>query len=385
MSTYSFLTGAGGGDVVDADLDSFFILRRQWRRENSHNRIFLISLLLSVAFVTSGFLTWHYLSRRSEREHVFILLDAGEEAMEVQLGAFADIAPSHPRVNREISETRIDPLPPIVPPEEKRLVEPESDPDPLEELVREEDHRVQPEPLDLVKNEPPPRSTPQRVERVVLVPEIKDLSPSKSTASPPESGLVKVRHTTGELRFGEDLPEQNAISEERNRSIFDPEKAELPQPIPNSPDIEIVNLDESKPERMPERKRRRRKRETEKPDVREQASTAAPAAPAMVSGGSAKPRGVRQRATPAGGFAIVYPISARQSGESGTTVVQASIRDDGTCQTAVVKHSSGFPILDQVALDAVRHALYQPATIDGESISAEETFEIIFELVERVY
>jgi protein TonB len=51
---------------------------------------------------------------------------------------------------------------------------------------------------------------------------------------------------------------------------------------------------------------------------------------------------------------LVYPIVARKMGWTGRVVVSFTVREDGSAEDISVAESSGFPILDQNALDAVK-------------------------------
>ena len=90
-----------------------------------------------------------------------------------------------------------------------------------------------------------------------------------------------------------------------------------------------------------------------------------------------------QRATPQGGFAIRYPERARKRGESGVTLVAATIGADGRCLSAEVERSSGYSELDAAALAAVRGARFSPAREGGVAVAARDRFEIVFELHRR--
>jgi protein TonB len=50
----------------------------------------------------------------------------------------------------------------------------------------------------------------------------------------------------------------------------------------------------------------------------------------------------------------VYPASAKASGAQGRVVVQVSIHRDGRMTNSQIEETSGYAILDQAALEAVR-------------------------------
>lgn len=64
-----------------------------------------------------------------------------------------------------------------------------------------------------------------------------------------------------------------------------------------------------------------------------------------------------------------YPAAARQRGYEGLVLVSAEIRPDGRVGNLSLKKSSGYPILDDSAMDAVRKWLFRPGQRMGVAIS----------------
>lgn len=60
-----------------------------------------------------------------------------------------------------------------------------------------------------------------------------------------------------------------------------------------------------------------------------------------------------------------YPAMSRRLGEQGKVVVRVLIGADGQPQRAEVKRGSGFPRLDQAALDYVMRCRYVPGKVGG--------------------
>jgi len=56
-----------------------------------------------------------------------------------------------------------------------------------------------------------------------------------------------------------------------------------------------------------------------------------------------------------------YPAASRRLGEQGKVLLEVLILTDGTVGEIGVKRSSGYPRLDQAALEAVRRWHFQPA------------------------
>jgi TonB family protein len=78
----------------------------------------------------------------------------------------------------------------------------------------------------------------------------------------------------------------------------------------------------------------------------------------------------------------VYPSLARKMGHEGLVLLAAEILSDGRVGHLVVKKSSGFPSLDQSALDAVRRWKFIPAKWMGKAVSAWVDVPVKFRLSE---
>lgn len=78
-----------------------------------------------------------------------------------------------------------------------------------------------------------------------------------------------------------------------------------------------------------------------------------------------KQRGIRSNPIPVKINRPPYPRIAKEQGWQGTVKLALTIGPDGKVSSATVHTSSGFPILDQIALDATDDWLFQPQK-DGE-------------------
>ena len=78
----------------------------------------------------------------------------------------------------------------------------------------------------------------------------------------------------------------------------------------------------------------------------------------------------------------VYPSLARKMGHEGVVLLAAEILSDGRVGQLVVKKSSGFPTLDQSALDAVKRWKFIPAKWMGKAVSAWVDVPVKFRLSE---
>jgi len=76
----------------------------------------------------------------------------------------------------------------------------------------------------------------------------------------------------------------------------------------------------------------------------------------------------------------LYPLGARQRGEEGTVVLEATVASDGHASAVAVISSSRFAELDRAAMRAVERAAFNPATEDGRIVEARAHITIIFRL-----
>lgn len=74
--------------------------------------------------------------------------------------------------------------------------------------------------------------------------------------------------------------------------------------------------------------------------------------------------GCPQRSTPA------YPAVSRRLGETGVVVLRVELAENGEVAEATVKNSSGYPRLDNAALNVVRNWRCNPATRNGRPVRA---------------
>ncbi len=75
-----------------------------------------------------------------------------------------------------------------------------------------------------------------------------------------------------------------------------------------------------------------------------------------------------------------YPTQSRRLNEEGTVVLTVLVLADGKAGMVEVKSSSGYPMLDQSAKDAVKQWHFNPATIDGKPIDESYSLSIPFKL-----
>jgi protein TonB len=75
-----------------------------------------------------------------------------------------------------------------------------------------------------------------------------------------------------------------------------------------------------------------------------------------------------------------YPTAARRQNMQGRVVIFAVVSPVGSCARAEVRKSSGHPLLDEAALQAVRSWRFLPATRDGQPVAAGVEIPIVFRL-----
>jgi protein TonB len=78
----------------------------------------------------------------------------------------------------------------------------------------------------------------------------------------------------------------------------------------------------------------------------------------------------------------IYPLEARRMGQQGTVILSVRLNAEGTVETLAVKESSGYVLLDQAAMRAVKHWQFQAGTIGGISVGWPVEVPIEFRLDE---
>lgn len=75
-----------------------------------------------------------------------------------------------------------------------------------------------------------------------------------------------------------------------------------------------------------------------------------------------------------------YPPEAARRGQQGTVVLRLYIAPDGNVMSAEVAGSSGFPLLDRAAREAVTRWHFRPAKLEGHAIPGSLLYRLVFEL-----
>lgn len=123
----------------------------------------------------------------------------------------------------------------------------------------------------------------------------------------------------------------------------------------------------------------------------------APAAPVAVARASRSPApSVRHAAAAPGGgsagdtslahprYAVNpppnYPPDAKRLKQQGEVLLHVKVGADGSAQAVTLKHSSGFPELDEAALAAVRRWKFEPARAAGVPVAVDVDVPVRFRI-----
>ena len=78
--------------------------------------------------------------------------------------------------------------------------------------------------------------------------------------------------------------------------------------------------------------------------------------------------------------APAYSLLSRRQGESGKVLLLVQVTAQGAAAQVEIKQSSGFPRLDEAALNAVRKWRFVPARRGDEAVAASVVVPITFRL-----
>jgi len=65
-----------------------------------------------------------------------------------------------------------------------------------------------------------------------------------------------------------------------------------------------------------------------------------------------------------------YPAAAQRLGQEGHVLVLVRVGTDGTALSVEIEESSGYPVLDEAAMEAVRDWTFEPAREDGRAVES---------------
>ena len=73
-----------------------------------------------------------------------------------------------------------------------------------------------------------------------------------------------------------------------------------------------------------------------------------------------------------------YPSESRKRGEQGSVGIEFIVSSDGSAKSISVVSTSGFPLLDEAAINAVREARFTPAKSNGKTIDFPTRIKLDF-------
>jgi protein TonB len=73
-----------------------------------------------------------------------------------------------------------------------------------------------------------------------------------------------------------------------------------------------------------------------------------------------------------------YPLMAKRRGEQGHVLLQVTVSETGQAVAVVVLQSSGYALLDQSAVRAVKNWQFVPATANRQAVTAEVKVPVRF-------
>ena len=100
--------------------------------------------------------------------------------------------------------------------------------------------------------------------------------------------------------------------------------------------------------------------------------------PAAASTGSALTATPRYRTNPT----PEYPTTSRRRREEGVVLLSVAVEASGVPSAISLNHTSGYPLLDQAALDAVRRWTFEPARAAGVPVFSTVVVPVRFSLTE---
>lgn len=177
------------------------------------------------------------------------------------------------------------------------------------------------------------------------------------------------------------------------KKITPPEPKPLaPKPLPPKPVPKVVKPVAPKPKPQP-----RPEPEPEPEPPRREAAPPVPApappppvpvAPSPAPAAKAAPKPVEEQPVTQASFTAAYlrnpspdyPAAAKQRGWEGTVKLRVKISAAGTAEQVAIQQSSGYDLLDEAALEAVRQWRFVPAKRGDTAIASSVVVPLVFRL-----
>ena len=100
------------------------------------------------------------------------------------------------------------------------------------------------------------------------------------------------------------------------------------------------------------------------------------------SNGGSGTQGVSGGTRGVGSLSPIYPPICRRRGEEGKVMLQWQVLASGRCGWVKVVQSSGYELLDQAAVEAVKNADFHPATRFGQAVDDVKNCSFRFNLTD---
>jgi len=222
-----------------------------------------------------------------------------------------------------------------------------------------------PEPEIIEPEEPPAEEQPAEPEPPPPPPTVEPEPEPPAVKPPPPEPLVE--------------PTPPPIVEPEPEPLPEPEPEEIVAdvPAPVTMSAELRRRREETPVTPRTQPRREPEPPTAEPAQRPRAATAQPAAAPAAS--RISPEEWQSQVLRQLDRRKVYPRDARQRGEAGSVLISFSVDGSGRISGIGVARSSGFPSLDQAAVDTARQASplpAPPANLVGRALSATIRFAL---------
>lgn len=257
-------------------------------------------------------------------------------------------------------------LAPLAPPEPEPVVEPEpvAEPEPI----------VEPEPIE----EPQPEPKPE-VEQPPPEPEppVEEPPPPEPVAEePPRPEPVVEEEPLPEPEVVEPEPEPEPLPEPPPPEEPEPEVSpDLPMPMTLSPRLQRQR-EETPPTPRPQQQPRPQPQAQPQPQQQQpRQQQSAPSAPAS----TVSPQQWQQQVLTRIEARKNYPRASQAAGEEGVVVVSFTVSASGQIGSVGVARSSGFPALDQAAVQTARSAApfpAPPAGVAGQTVTVPLRFTL---------
>ncbi len=79
----------------------------------------------------------------------------------------------------------------------------------------------------------------------------------------------------------------------------------------------------------------------------------------------------------------IYPVTAQRSGEQGDVYLKVYVHENGKTDRVQIAKSSGYPDLDNAAIESVLNWRYIPARRNGDTVDEWTTLHLVYQLPQQ--